>query len=297
MTLGGLALGSSARLLAQELKELRVASAGSIGAMLDGPLKAGAAGALHVELRSQSGGADAVARALVDGSMRADVFIPITATPMQTVLQSGKAGRAYPIARTEMVLLYSPKSRFATEFRAAAEGRRNWWEVLQEPGLRFARSNPKDDPSGRCILFTMMLAARKYNVPDLVQKVLGTPLNPAQVRPGVNARVGLEDGSVDVVGGYKIATGGGKLPFVALPADVNLSDPGVGEKHPELTLSVGGQIFGLEPLIFYAAALQGGPNPSDGLRFVEWLQKEQAKTAFRANGFDLPISPGNLERK
>ena len=296
LAIGGLALHGSRMLLGQELKPLEVASAGSIRAMLDGPLKTAAAASLHVDVRSHSGGADAVARSVADGSLQADVFLPITATPMRTVMQSGKATAAYPVARTEMVLLYSPKSRFAAQFAALAEGRGKWWEVLQEPGMRIARSNPKDDPSGRCILFTMMLAAKKYNVSDLVEKVLGSPLNPAQVQPGVNVRAGLEDGSIDVMGGYRIAIGAGKLPFVALPAEVNLSDVQLGEKHPEMVLSVGEQTFRPEPLVFYAAALRGGSNADDANRFVEWIQGESARDLFRANGFSPADGVGRLEK-
>ena len=105
-----------------------------------------------------------------------------------------------------MVILYSPKSKFAPALAAAAEGRRNWWEVLQESSLQFTRSNPNDDPSGRCILLTMMLAAKKYSQPDLLQKVLGAPLKPAQVQPGTNVRAGLENGTIDAACSYKIPT-------------------------------------------------------------------------------------------
>lgn len=103
---------------------------------------------------------------------------------MQMVLRAGRADTAYPIARTEMVVLYSPLSRFAQQFAEAAEGKRNWWEVLQQPGIKFARSNPEDDPSGRAVVFTMMLAAAKYKQPNLVQTLLGPIVNPEQVALG-----------------------------------------------------------------------------------------------------------------
>jgi molybdate/tungstate transport system substrate-binding protein len=158
---GGVTAGSFGHLLAEQLDVLEVASAGSMRAMLDGPLKVSAAQSLKLDLHSHAQGADAVARSLAEGSLHADVFIPITAGPMRTVMQVGKADVAYPIARTEMVLVYSPKSRFASRFEAAAAGKANWWETLQEPGLRFARGNPAGDPGGRNAFFLMMLAAKK----------------------------------------------------------------------------------------------------------------------------------------
>ena len=115
-----LAVSRHPGLLGQELPVLQVASAGSFHAMLDGPLKPAVAHDLQLDLHSHSGGADAVARSIVDGSLAADVFIPITAGPMRTVMQAKRAQIAYPIARTEMVILYSAKSRFAARFAAAA---------------------------------------------------------------------------------------------------------------------------------------------------------------------------------
>lgn len=72
-----LALGGARRTFAQGVRALDVASAGSIHAMLDGSLKTAAAEELRLDLHSHSGGADAVARTIVDGSVAADVFIPI----------------------------------------------------------------------------------------------------------------------------------------------------------------------------------------------------------------------------
>ena len=101
---------------------LEVTSAGSFRAMLDGPLKTAAADQLKLDIQSYSGGADAVSRSIVDGSLRADVFIPITAGPMLTIMRAHKAEIAYPIARTEMVILYSPKSHFAGKLRPLPRG-------------------------------------------------------------------------------------------------------------------------------------------------------------------------------
>ncbi len=285
---GALALDRARVLQAQNLRGIEVASAGSFRAMLDGPLKTSAATELHLEIRSHSQGADAVARSITDGSLQADLFIPITPGPMLTVLRAGKAQVAYPIARTEMVILYSAKSRFQSQFAAAADGKENWWKVLQEPGLRFARSNPLDDPSGRSVIFTMMLAAAKYGQPDLVQKVLGPLLNPAQLELGKNARTGLEDGTVDAVGSYRIATGLGKLPFITLPDDVNLSSLHVRQEHPHLSLSVGEKTFYPEPLVFYAATLSGSTKVDEAGRFLTWLRGKQVAGLLQANGFALP---------
>ena len=100
-----------------------------------------------------------------------------------------------------------------------------------------------------------MLAAKQYNQPDLVQKILGPTLNPAQIQPGTNVRAGLENGTFDVTRSYKVATRLIEIPFLSLPPDVNLSDLPVREHHPEISLSLNEKTFHPEPLVFYVAHL------------------------------------------
>ena len=283
-----IAAGVPVRLLAEELAGLDVASAGSIRPIMEGPIKTAVAQTLKLDLHSHAQGADAVAQSIVDGSLQADVFIPITAGPMLTVMRAGKANVAQPIARTEMVLVYSPKSRFAPRFEAVAKGKANWWEILQEPGLRFARSNPAGDPGGRNIIFTMMLAAKKYKQPDLVEKVLGSTLNPDQILTGGNNQTRLQNGELDASASYKIGPGWANLPYVVLPSDINLSGQNVHAEHPDVSLSINGKTYYPEPLVYYAAILKDAANPKGAAAFLEWLKGEEARGLFRRYQFDPP---------
>src|SRR5262249_55758546 len=112
--------GLLARSLAPELAVLDVAYAGSMGSLMEGPLKTAATQTLKLDLHGRAQGSSALAQLIVSGSIRPDVFIPITPAPMLTVLKAGKAETAQPVAHTEMVIAYSPKSRFAPKFEAAA---------------------------------------------------------------------------------------------------------------------------------------------------------------------------------
>src|SRR5215467_3261982 len=168
---------SSYRTRAETIAALDVAYAGSMGSLMEGPVKSAAAQALKLELHGRPQGSSTLAQLIVAGSIRPDVFISVTPGPMLTVLRAGKSAVARPIAHTEMVIAYSPKSRFASKFDAASRGGANWWELLAEPGLRFGRTDPIGDPQGRNIIFTMMLAAELYKQADLVEKVLGPTIN------------------------------------------------------------------------------------------------------------------------
>jgi molybdate/tungstate transport system substrate-binding protein len=286
LTLGAAVAGLPSDLLAAELAALDVAYAGSMGSLMEGPIKSTLAKWLNLEMHGRAQGSSALAQLIVSGSIRPDVFIPITPDPMFTVLRAGKAEAAQPVAHTEMVIAYSPKSRLAPKFEAAANGKGNWWEILQEPGLRFGRTDPVTDPQGRNIIFTMMLAAKEYKQADLVEKVLGPAINEKQIfsEPTVQAR--LQSGELDAASAYKIQPGPFNLPYITLPKEINLSGQTVHADHPDVSLSVGGKAYNPEPLIYYAAVLKDAPNPKGATAFTEWLKGDEAQAIFRKYSYD-----------
>lgn len=288
LALGAAIAGFSTRLPAADMVVLDVAYAGSMGSMMEGPLKTAVAQTLKLDMHGRPQGSSALAQLIVGGNIRPDVFLPVTPGPMLTVLRAGKAETAQPIAHTEMVIAYSPKSRFASKLEAAGKGKGNWWEVLQEPGLRFGRTDPIGDPQGRNIIFTMMIAAKVYKQPDLVEKILGPTINEKQIftEPTVQAR--LQSGELDAASAYKIQPAPFNLPYIALPKEINLSGQNVRADHPDVTLAVGGKTYNPEPLIYYAGILKDAPNPKGAAAFAEWLKGDEAQAIIRRFDYDPP---------
>ena len=287
-TLAAAIAGLPARLFAEDLTVVDVAYAGSMGSMMEGPIKNAVARGLKLDFHGRAQGSSALAQLIAGGSIRPDVFVPVTPGPMLTVLWAGKAESAQPIAHTEMVIAYSPRSRFASRLEAAAKGKEQWWQVLQEPGLRFGRTDPVGDPQGRNIIFTIMLAARVYRQADLVEKILGPVINEKQIftEPTVQAR--LQSGELDAASAYKIQPGPFNLPYITLAKEINLSGQNVHAEHPDVTLTVGGKTYSPEPLIYYAAILKDAPNKKGAVAFAEWLKGEEAQGIFRRYFYDPP---------
>jgi molybdate/tungstate transport system substrate-binding protein len=275
-------------LFADELATLDVAYAGSMSSMMEGPVKSSAARTLKIDLHGRGQGSSALAQLIAGGSLRPDIFIPITPGPALTILRAGKADSAQPIAHTEMVIAYSPRSRFASRFDAAAKGKADLWKVLLEPELRFGRTDPVVDPQGRNIIFTVMLAAKTNKHADLVEKILGPAINEKQIftEPTVMAR--LQSGELDAASAYKIQPGPLNLPYVPLPTEINLSGQDVRAEHPDITLSVGEKSYAPEPLIYYAAVLKDATNAKGAKAFVEWLKRDEAQVIFRKYHYDPP---------
>lgn len=290
--LGAAFAGLPTHLLAEHLSEdlaaLDVSYAGSMGSMMEGPIKAGAAKTLKLDFHGRAQGSNALAQLIVGGSIHSDVFIPVTPGPALTVLKARKADSAQPIAKTEMVIAYSPKSKFASRFEAAAKGKEDLWKILLEPGLRFGRTDPVTDPQGRNIIFTVMLAAKASKQADLVEKVLGPTINDKQIftEPTVMAR--LQSGELDASSAYKIQPGPLNLPYVPLPKEINLSGQNVHTDHPDVSLAVGGKTYNPEPLIYYASLLKDAPNAQGAAAFMEWLKGSEAQGIFNKYNYDGP---------
>lgn len=286
--LAAAALMGEAPLFAADSAVLDVAYAGSMSSIMEGPVKQALAQRLNLEMHGRAQGASGLAQLIVSGSIHPDAFISVTPSPMQTVLRSGKAAAAKPIARTEMVIAYSPKSQFAASLDQAKNGKAEWWRVLQEPGLRFGRTDPVTDPQGRNIIFTTMLAAKLYKQPRLVEQLLGPTINESQIftEPTVQAR--LQSGELDAASAYKIQPGPFHLPYITLPPEINLSGERVHEKNPDISLAVNGKTYTPEPLLYYAAVMKDAPNPTGAQAFAQWLAGEEARAIFRRYDYDSP---------
>jgi molybdate/tungstate transport system substrate-binding protein len=273
---------------AQELTPLDVAYAGSMGSMMEGPVKAAAA-SLGIAMRGRAQGSDALARLIVGGSIPVDVFMPVTPGPMQTVLKAGKAQRGIPIARTEMVIAYSPKSAFAKAFASQP-----WYQVLQQSGVRFGRTDPATDPQGRNIIFTLQLAEAYYKQPGLAKKILGDTVNASQIfsEPTVQAR--LQSGELDAASAYKTQPGPFGLPFVTLPDEINLGNASMNATYQTTSLELNGKTYHPQPLVYYAATITGSPQPDKAAAFVQWFSSDAAQAILRKYAYDPPAGASVL---
>ena len=157
-----------------------------------------------------------------------DVFISADPAVNRDVLMGPANGNLVTwfmiLASSQLVLGYNPRSRFSAKFRDAAAGKVPWYEVLEAPGVRFGRGDPSIDPKGYRTLFLFRLAADYYHRPELAG-LIGDPMNPAQVFPETVLMGRVESGQFDAGFFYKHEAVAHKLPYIDLPAEINLGDP------------------------------------------------------------------------
>src|SRR5260370_23533810 len=115
-----------------------------------------------------------------------DVFV--SANPKLNAQLMGTANGNYAswymdFARTEMVIGYNSNSKFVADFQAAANGTKQWYQVLEEPGLRLGRTDPLLYPKRVNTIYTLELPAAYYKQPGLAQKILGSNENTSHIFP------------------------------------------------------------------------------------------------------------------
>jgi molybdate/tungstate transport system substrate-binding protein len=281
----------------QKLTALQVAYAGSMGSVMDGAVRPAIAKELGAELQGRAQGSTGLATMIAAGNIHPDVFISVTPGPMRTVIAAGKTDRAIPIARTEMVIAYSPKSQFAADFAKSGEaGAKPWWQILESPGVRFGRTDPNTDPQGLNIIFTMQLAADYYHQPDLVNKILGPQINPQQIFMESQVMARLQAGQLDASSAYKTQPAGFGLPFITLPKEINLGDAAMESAYNKATVTLNRKTTHPAPLEFYAAVMKGAPQPELAARFMTWLNGTAAREIFAKYHYDdagdaQPLTP------
>ncbi|WP_380180399.1 extracellular solute-binding protein [Kalamiella sp. sgz302252] len=278
-------------------EDFHVTYAGSMGVVMDKALGPAFAKAQQVNYQGQGQGAYGMANLLASKKVVADVFVSVTPGPIAVLQKAGLVEKALPVASTSMVIAYNPKGKYAQAFDAIRQGKADaqpWWKVLQTPSLRFGRTDPVTDPQGQNIIFTMMLASRYYQQPELSKNVLGETQNPQQVFAEGGLLSRLEAGQVDAASGYESATRSAGLPYITLPDEINLSNPAMDASwYSKVSFAVTdakGQQKTLhpQPLVFYAAVLKNAPHPELAQKFVQFMQSEAGQKLFKQNGYGQP---------
>jgi molybdate/tungstate transport system substrate-binding protein len=204
-----------------------------------------------------------------------DVFIsadPLVNTNLLMGPQNGNVVRWFVVfASSQLVLAYNPRSKFVTKFEEAAANKVPWYEVLATPGLRFGRGDPTVDPKGYRTFFMFGLAARYYHRND-IPKLLGEPLNPAQIFPEVVLLARVESGQFDAGIFYKHEIVARQMPYISFPDEINLGAQRFSELYAQesYTTPSGQQISGA-PILFTVSIPEAAHNRDGAVAFVRFL--------------------------
>ncbi len=227
-----------------------------------------------------------------------DVFI--SANPKLNAQLMGSANGNYAswyldFARTEMVIGYNPNSKFAADFQAAANGSKQWYQVLEEPGLRLGRTDPLLDPKGVNTIYTLELAEKYYHQPGLTQKILGSNENTSQIFPEEELVSRMGAGQLDAGFFYINEVKGPNIPFITLPDQVNLGNPSMATQYATVTWKnpKTNAVSKGAPVVYTVTVLNTAKNMAGGIAFVNFLLSSQGQSLLQGQGIlTTPFTAG-----
>jgi len=266
-----------------------VAYAASLANIMEKIVKPAFEQSTGYKYQSEAKGSSALVNEIKGKLSFPDVFI--SANPKLNAQLMGTANGNYAswyldFARTEMVIGYNPNSKFAADFQAAANGSKQWYQVLQEPGLRLGRTDPLLDPKGVNTIYTLELAEAYYHQAGLTQKILGSDENTSQIFPEEELVARLGAGQLDAGFFYINEVKGPNIPFISLPDQVNLGNPAMAAQYASVTWKnpKTNAVSKGAPIVYTITVLNTAKNMAGGIAFANFLLSSQGQALLQGQG-------------
>lgn len=254
-------------------------------------------------LREPSGSRSA-ARKISELGRGADVMASADYTVIDNMLIPNNAKFNAQFATNEMVIAYTPESKYANEINA-----QNWVEIFLRDGVKVGHSNPNIDPCGYRAMLVTKLAEKYYESNGFFDKLFGygdsykvgeENSKKVIVRPKETDLLGLiEVHAYDYLYIYKSVAVQHGLKYINLPKEVSLKDNEfedlyktvefkINGKTPDefITVKGGAMIYGIT-----IAQNSKSPNNKEGaIKFLNFVLSDDGQRIMSDNGQGV-ISP------
>jgi molybdate/tungstate transport system substrate-binding protein len=186
----------------------------------------------------------------------------------------------------QITFAYTSHSQGASGLTAA-----NWYKVLAQPGVHIGRSNPAADPSGYQILQMLQLANGYYHDSSLSASVLKNSPASSVAETETSLIAALQSGQIDYLAIYTSTAQEEHLKYIALPTQINLSDPAMAAEYGKVSINAGSLgTLTAKPIIYGLTIPASAPDAALGEKFISFVLSPQGQAIMRGNGF-VVISP------
>jgi molybdate/tungstate transport system substrate-binding protein len=244
-----------------------------------------------------------IADMIIDGLRAPDIFVSAGTIPIQKLMNNTTTPFANWLVKfgsAEMVIAYSPDSRFFSDLEKARTGEIPWYQVLSKQDFKFGRTDPELDPKGYYMIITAELANLHYNDSGIKQRVMGDDRNPKQIFPEEILKTILEQGQLDAVAAYKHEAVARGLPYITLPSQINLADPTFLESYKKSSYTLENEdqtIYG-EPIYFSFTIPTTVKNLEGAISFGGFLLSKSGIDILKDQGLNpiKPVLEGDMTR-
>ena len=198
-------------------------------------------------------------------------------------------------AGTSMVLAYNPKSKYASQFKAIADGSMplsSLFTLLQSPGFKLGRTDPNTDPQGRDFIEMLELAQAYYHLPsDTVAKILGTSdfgsASSSEIYAESSLDSTLESGQLDAASAFVTQAIELHLAYIPLPTAINLGSAADAAQYKKASVTIKGGVTKHGSPQVIDITIIGTPIPA-AIAFVKYTLSAAGLAQYKAGGFTLP---------
>jgi molybdate/tungstate transport system substrate-binding protein len=201
-------------------------------------------------------------------------------------------------AGTSIVLAYNPKSKYASDFKAYADGSKNicglFSSTLQTPGLKLGRTDPNVDPQGRDFIYMLELAQTYCKLPsDTVAKILGTSdtgtSKSSQIYAESSLDSTLQSGQLDASSAFITQAVELGLSYIKLPDAISLASAADAADYAKATVKLeNGMTKKGSPQVIDITSI--GTPTAAGTAFIKYTLSPAGLAQYKKGGFTL-ITP------
>jgi molybdate/tungstate transport system substrate-binding protein len=200
-------------------------------------------------------------------------------------------------AGTSIVVAYNPKSKYASQFKAIASGKKplkDLFTLMETPGFKLGRTDPNIDPQGRDFIYMLELAQKYYHLPaDTVTKILGGPLassTSSQIYNEATLDSTLQSGQLDASSAFITQAIELHLPYIKLPAAISLASFADAAQYAKATITIsppgGPKTMKTGSPQVIDITIVGTPTPA-GISFVKYTLSQAGLAQYKQGGFTL----------
>lgn len=285
------AASASSGSVAQVGGSVNVAYAGSLKSLNEKTIGPEFAKATGTKYTGEGKGAVGLSKEIAAGAVQADVFESIGPYALANV-QPKFSTWSVGLVSSPIVVAYSPACpKYGSQLSQIAAGKQpisKLFQIMAEPGMTLARSDPNTDPQGQAFYEMVNAAEKLYHLPaGTAKKILGPLSNPKETYDETSMESFLQSGQVCLESDYQASAIQKKLHYIKLPDAINFGEPSLDSTYAKYTLKLdnGTTVHGVPTEIF--AAPIGTKNLNQALAFIAYQLQPSVRAQFKAAGYQL----------
>jgi molybdate/tungstate transport system substrate-binding protein len=278
-----------------------VAYAGSLANLNEKAIGPGFTKATSYSYLGRGAGSKALSQEIAAGEISPNVFESIGGKPIEALYPKFTSWYV-SFAASPLVIAYNPNSKYASDFRAIADGSKpitDLFTLMEQPGFKLGRTDPNLDPQGEAFILMLMLAQKQYHLPaDTVTKIIqGQPASPDS--PTIFEETALEPrlqaGQLDAASAYLPQAIQLHLPYIALPSTLNQGDPALKSWYGSASFKLAsGDVAQGKPLVVNITTI-GKKDQAAADAFVAYVLSPAGLALHKQGGYVLlpRVASGN----